>query len=65
MQQSGFDLRKLSIVGRDYQSAENVIGFYNMGDRAMYWGKQGVFWGGLWGLLFGSALFLFQELVHL
>ncbi len=23
----------------------------------LYWGKQGAFWGGLWGLLFGSAFF--------
>ncbi len=22
------------------------------------WGSQGAFWGGLWGLLFGSAFFL-------
>lgn len=22
-----------------------------------YWGKIGAFWGGLWGLLFGSAMF--------
>ena len=22
-----------------------------------YWGKVGAFWGGFWGLLFGSALF--------
>ncbi|MGD0226889.1 MAG: DUF1269 domain-containing protein [Terriglobia bacterium] len=22
-----------------------------------YWGKLGVFWGGLWGMLFGSAFF--------
>jgi len=23
----------------------------------MYWGKMGAFWGGFWGLLFGSAFF--------
>jgi hypothetical protein len=23
-----------------------------------YWGKTGAFWGGLWGMLFGSAFFL-------
>jgi hypothetical protein len=22
-----------------------------------YWGKLGAFWGGFWGLLFGSAMF--------
>jgi len=23
----------------------------------MYWGKVGAYWGGFWGLLFGSAAF--------
>jgi hypothetical protein len=58
LQKSGFDMKHLSIVGKDYHSEENVIGFYNTGDRMKYWGKQGAFWGGLWGLLFGSAFFL-------
>jgi hypothetical protein len=35
-----------------------VIGYYNAGDRMKYWGKLGAFWGGFWGLLFGSAFFL-------
>ncbi len=56
--QSGFDMRKLSIVGRDYQTDEHVVGYYNAGDRVKYWGALGSFWGGIWGLLFGSAFFL-------
>ena len=58
LQKSGFDLTKLSIVGRDYHTDEHVVGYYNAGDRMLYWGKQGAFWGGLWGMLFGSAFFL-------
>jgi hypothetical protein len=27
-----------------------------------YWGKVGAFWGGFWGLLFGSALFMIPGL---
>jgi hypothetical protein len=57
LQQSGFDMKKLSIVGRDYHSDEHVVGYYNTGDRMKYWGKLGAFWGGLWGWLFGSAMF--------
>ncbi len=57
LQKSGFDMKKLSIIGRDYHTDEHVIGYYNIGDRMMAWGKSGAFWGGLWGLLFGSALF--------
>jgi len=58
LQQSGFDMKKLSIVGRDYHTAEQVTGYYNAGDRMKYWGKLGAFWGGFWGLLFGSAFFM-------
>ena len=57
LQQSGFDMKKLSIVGRDYQTDEHVVGYYNTGDRMMAWGKTGAFWGAVWGLLFGSAFF--------
>ena len=58
LQKSGFDMKKLSIIGRDYHTDEHVVGYYNAGDRMKYWGKLGAFWGGFWGLLFGSAFFL-------
>jgi hypothetical protein len=58
LQQSGFDLKKLSIIGRDHHTDEHVVGYYNAGERMKYWGKKGAFWGGIWGLLFGSAFFL-------
>jgi len=57
LQEAGFDIKKLSLVGKDYHSDEHVVGYYNTGDRMRYWGKLGAFWGGLWGLLFGSAFF--------
>jgi hypothetical protein len=57
LQKSGFDMKKLSVVGKDYHTDENVVGYYNAADRMKYWGKQGAFWGGFWGLLFGAAFF--------
>ena len=57
LQHSGFDMKKLSIVGRDYHTDEQVVGYYNAGDRMKYLGKMGAFWGGMWGFLFGSAFF--------
>ena len=58
LQQAGFDMKKLSIVGRDFHTDEQVTGYYNTGDRMKAWGKTGAFWGGIWGLLFGSAFFM-------
>lgn len=57
LEKSGFDMKQLSVIARDYQTDEHVIGYYNLGDRAKAWGKTGAFWGGLWGILLGSAFF--------
>lgn len=58
LHKSGVDMRRLSIVGKDYEKEEAVVGYYNTGDRMKAWGKNGAFWGGLWGSMFGSAVFL-------
>ena len=58
LQKSGFDMKKLSIVGKGYHTEEQVVGFYHTGDRMKHWGKMGAFWGGLWGILFGAGFFL-------
>jgi hypothetical protein len=57
LQRAGVDMHSLSIVGKDTHTDEHVVGYYNTGDRMKYWGKVGAFWGGFWGLLFGSAFF--------
>ena len=57
LQRGGFDMKKLSIVGRDYHTEEHAVGFYNAGDRVKYWGKHGAFWGSVFGILFAPAFF--------
>lgn len=57
LQANGFDMRKLSVVGRDYHTEEHAVGFYNTGDRVKYWGKLGAFWGAIFGILFAPAFF--------
>jgi len=58
LQNAQFDMKCISIVGKEYATEENVVGYYTTGDRMAYWGKNGAFWGGIWGLLFGSAFFM-------
>jgi len=58
LQKSGFDMKKLSIVGKDYHTEEQVVGFYHTGDRMKHWGKMGAFWGWLFGIFFGAGFFL-------
>jgi hypothetical protein len=62
LQRGGVEMHKLSIVGKGYHTDEHAVGYYNAGDRMKYWGKVGAFWGGFWGLLFGSAFFMIPGL---
>src|SRR5277367_6894244 len=65
LQKAGFDMKKLSIVGKDFQTEEHAVGYYNTGDRVRFWGKTGAFWGGLVGILFSSAFLLIPVVGHI
>jgi hypothetical protein len=54
---SGFDVKKLSVIGKGYHSEEHPVGFYTVSDRVKAWGGMGAFWGGIWGLLLAPAVF--------
>jgi len=45
LQEAGVDMKSLSIVGRGTHTDEHVVGYYTTGDRMLYWGKVGAFWG--------------------
>ena len=45
-------------------SAEQVIRFYNTGDRIRVWGKRGAFWGAALRLLVSPALFFLPVVGH-
>jgi hypothetical protein len=57
LEAGGFPMRRLSIIGKGYRTEEKPTGFYTTGDRVKTWGGAGLFWGSLWGLLFGAAFF--------
>ena len=59
---SGFDMKRLSLVGKGYHSEEKPMGFYTVGDRIKAWGSTGAFWGGIWGLLLAPAVFVLPGL---
>jgi hypothetical protein len=58
LHRTGFDMKKLSIVGKGYETENRVIGYYNAGDRMKHWGKFGALWGSIWGLLVGAAFLI-------
>ena len=57
LEAGGFPMRRLSIVGKGYQTEEKPTGFYTTGDRVKTWGGVGLLWGSLWGLLVGAGFF--------
>lgn len=54
---SAVPLAAISVIGRNYHSEDQPVGYFNAGDRARFYGKYGAFWGGLAGLLLGSGFF--------
>ncbi|WP_218509136.1 DUF1269 domain-containing protein [Variovorax sp. dw_308] len=62
LSESGFDVKKLSLVGRGYHSEEHPMGFYTVADKIKAWGGAGAFWGGIWGLLLAPAVFILPGL---
>jgi len=62
LNRSGFDVKKLSLVGKGYHSEEHPVGFYTNGDRIKSWGGIGAFWRGIWGLLLAPAIFFLPGL---
>jgi hypothetical protein len=61
---AGFEMKNLSIVGKGYHTDEQVVGFYNTGDRVKFWGTRGAFWGGFWGLFFGGLFMAIPFVGH-
>lgn len=60
LQKLGFDMQKLSIIGKDYQTREHVRGFLTWKDTAKAGaasgGYVGSFVGGLFGILAGAGV---------
>lgn len=54
---SEFNLKKVSIVGKDYGTEEHGVGYYINGDRMNYWDRMAALWGSGWDLLSGAAFF--------
>lgn len=66
LQEAGFDMAKLSIVGKGYHTEEQPIGYYTTEKKMRVWGgigaTWGAIWGGFWGLLVGAGFFIIPGL---
>ena len=55
---AGLPMDKISIIGRDFETREDVQGFYRPADAALEGAEAGAWFGGLFGLLIGTGLFI-------
>ena len=55
---AGLDPSKLSSAGKGADTEEHAVGHHSTGDWMLHWGRLGVFWGTIGGLLLGSAFFV-------
>ncbi len=60
LQKSGFDMQKLSLIGKDYQTTQQVRGFLTWKDTAKAGAAGGSYWGsfvgGIFGILAGAGV---------
>ncbi|HVN79724.1 MAG TPA: permease [Terriglobia bacterium] len=59
---SEFDMRKVSVVGKDLHTEEQVVGYYRVGDQMKCWSETGNSWGNIWKVLAGWAFFVIPGL---
>ena len=62
LRDSGFDMKVVSILGRETAAPEDAAGFHGAADRVRFSAELGVFWGGLLGALLSPARFLLPGL---
>ena len=62
LHRAGFDVKKLSLIGKGYHSEERPVEIHTAGDRIKEWGTRGAFWGGIGGLLVAPVVFLLPGL---
>jgi hypothetical protein len=58
LQDAGYDMAQVSLVGKDHPDDKHIHGYYTTGESMKFWGLQGGLYGGLMGVLAGAG-FLF------
>jgi hypothetical protein len=62
---SGFDMKLISILGKDYPLEDEKISAFRKDDQARFFSKLSAFWMGLTGILLGSAQLFIPAVGHI
>lgn len=57
LKRRGYDITKLSLIGTDCYTEQNVLGYYSIYDQMEKWSSIGLFAVGLTSMIFGSLFF--------
>lgn len=63
LSQSGLPITKISIIGRNFETHEDIQGFYRPADAALDGAGEGAWFGGLFGLMMGAMGFFIFPVV--
>ena len=58
LETAAFDLKTVSLAGRELDFGANVVGYYQISGRMKYCGARSAFWDKLWSVLPGAAYFV-------
>ena len=59
----GLPINQVSIIGRNFETHEDIQGFYRPADAALEGARQGAWFGGLFGLMLGAMGFFVFPIV--
>lgn len=63
LSKGGIPVTQISIIGRNFETHEDIQGFYRPADAALEGAGQGAWYGGLFGLILGAFGFFVLPLV--
>ena len=59
---TGFNMAKLSLVAKESLSDEHIVGYYNSGGQVKYFGRLGTLWEQVGRMLAGTAFLIVPEI---
>ena len=63
LSEGGLPITQISIIGRNFETQEDVQGFYRPADAALDGAGQGAWFGGLFGLMMGAMGFFVMPMM--
>lgn len=62
LERAEYDLKTVSVAGREHEVGGHVIGYYNTAGKMKYGGPRGLFWNNLWRSLPCAGYFNVPEI---